>query len=101
MAKSKVWSSVGKHCIVRTKAGVYAGIVEARSGEEITMSGVRRIWFWRGAFTCSEMALSGIDKAGSRVAAEIHHAELITVAEVIPTTPEARAKIEACTPDGK
>ena len=33
--------------IVRTQsAGVFAGYVESRNGQEVVMRKVRRIWFW-------------------------------------------------------
>jgi DNA-directed RNA polymerase subunit RPC12/RpoP len=47
--------------IVRAdRAGVFFGHVKARSGSEVTMTGVRRLWYWSGAASLSQMAVEGV-----------------------------------------
>lgn len=49
--------------IVRTySAGVFAGYVEKRKGKVVTMRNVRRIWYWDGAATLSQLAMEGTCK---------------------------------------
>ena len=37
-----------KYQIVRTySAGVFAGYIESRNGQEVVMSDARRLWYWR------------------------------------------------------
>ena len=49
-----------KYCIVRTySAGVFAGYIESRNGQEVTIREARRIWYWEGAASLSQLAQSG------------------------------------------
>jgi hypothetical protein len=58
-----------KKVIVRTEnAGVHFGTLVSKEGDEVVLNGARRIWNWKGANTCSELALSGLDPTSSRVA---------------------------------
>ncbi|MCL2064091.1 MAG: hypothetical protein FWG98_06925 [Candidatus Cloacimonetes bacterium] len=52
-----------KYCIVRTySAGVFAGYVESREGKEAVIRDARRIWYWEGAASLSQLAMSGTSK---------------------------------------
>ena len=49
-----------KYCIVRTySAGVFAGYIEKRECREVTLRNVRRIWYWDGACSLSQLAKDG------------------------------------------
>lgn len=49
-----------KSYIVRTySAGVFAGEIESREGKEVVMRNARRIWYWAGAATLSQLAMEG------------------------------------------
>ena len=51
---------IGKYCIIRTySAGVHAGILKSRDGKEVTLTDARRIWYWDGAATLSQLATDG------------------------------------------
>ncbi len=88
---------VGDYVIVRTySAGVFAGTLAARDGREVTLTDARRIWYWRGAASLSELALRGtIDPSGCKFPAAVSEVLLLEVIEILATTPEARASIEA------
>jgi len=48
------------YVIVRTySAGVFAGHLESKSGKEVTLTDARRIWYWAGAASLSELAMEG------------------------------------------
>lgn len=52
-----------RYCIVRCEnAGVFAGIVKERSGREVTLTDCRRLWYWEGAASCSQLAVDGTKK---------------------------------------
>ena len=52
-----------KYCIVRTNsAGVFAGYIESMSGQEVVIRQARRIWYWEGAASLSQLAMSGTNK---------------------------------------
>lgn len=49
--------------IIRTfSAGVHFGIVEKREGKEVLLQNARRIWYWDGAASLSQMAVDGVSK---------------------------------------
>ena len=61
--KVEIDTSGMKYCIVRTySAGVFAGYVESRECKEVVMRSARRIWYWDGAASLSQLAMSGTSK---------------------------------------
>jgi hypothetical protein len=87
---------VGKYCIVRTySAGVFAGVVTAREGKEVVVSNARRLWFWKGAASLSQLAMDGTsDPSGCKFPCPVDEVLLTEVIEIIPTTDRGRASIE-------
>lgn len=85
------------YAIVRTRdAGVFAGILEARTGDEALMSNARRLWYWDGAASLSELAVRGTAKPRScKFPVAVEAVWLLGVIEVLAVTDEARASIEA------
>ena len=54
---------VKPYVIVRTySAGVFAGTLEFHDGKEVTLSNARRLWYWDGAATLSQLAMEGVSK---------------------------------------
>jgi len=52
-----------KYVIIRThSAGVFAGYLESRKGQEVVLTNARRIWYWDGAASLSQLAQSGTSK---------------------------------------
>ena len=50
-----------KYVIVRTySAGVFAGYLKSRKGQEVVLEKARRLWYWKGAASLSQMAVSGV-----------------------------------------
>lgn len=46
--------------IVRgNNSGVFYGEIEERNGKEVTMTNVRRLWYWDGANSISQLAQLG------------------------------------------
>ena len=85
-----------KYVIVRTySAGVFAGELESRSGQEVVLVRARRIWYWDGAASLSELAQRGTSKPGNcRFPAPVDRVTLLQAIEILDVTPEARANIE-------
>ena len=49
------------YVIVRTySAGVFAGYLKERTGKEGTILKARRLWYWKGAATLSQLAVEGV-----------------------------------------
>lgn len=84
-----------EYCIVRTySAGVFAGYVEKREGKEVTIRKVRRIWYWDGANSLSQLAVDGTLKPENcKFACEVDKIIVTEAIEVIPCTEKARKSI--------
>lgn len=84
-----------KLCMVRTQsAGVFAGVVQERNVSEITLTEARRIWYWKGAASLSQLATSGTScPKQCRFPAPVPEVLLLGVIEIIPITEEAAKSI--------
>jgi hypothetical protein len=85
----------GKYCIVRTQsAGVFAGTVKSIKGKEAVLTDARRLWYWAGAASLSQMAVDGTkDPKNCKFPVAVPEVLLTEVIEVIPATEQARASI--------
>ena len=85
------------YVIVRTlSAGVHAGVLESRKGQEVELSHARRLWHWDGAATLSQLAMEGTAKpANCKFPQPVTSIILTQGIEIIPCTPAARKSIEA------
>lgn len=80
--------------IVRTySAGVHYGHLVSREGQEVRLTGSRRIHYWTGALSCSELATRG-PGAGSRLGDPID-VTLTEAIEIIDCSPDAAKVIES------
>ena len=86
-----------KYVMVRTQnAGVFAGYLKEKKGEEVTLKNARRMWYWSGACSLSQLAMEGTKKAGEcKFPCEVDSIELTQVIEVIDCTEEARLSIKS------
>ena len=51
------------YVICRTySAGVFAGYLAARNGKEVKLIKARRLWYWSGAASLSQLAVEGTKK---------------------------------------
>ena len=77
--------------MVRTySAGVFAGYVESLDGQHAVLRNARRIWYWDGAATLSELATRGTSKPEKcKFPCEVNRIELTNVIELIDITETA------------
>lgn len=87
---------IGKYCIVRTySAGVHAGTLKSREEKECVLTNARRIWYWDGAASLSQLAVDGTSEPGNcKFPVAVNEIVLTEVIEIIPCTDKARASIE-------
>ena len=88
---------IGKTCIVRTySAGVFLGTVKERNGKEVLLTNARRIWYWDGAASLSQLANEGTSKPQNcKFPAPVAEVLLTEAVEIIPATEAAIASIAA------
>lgn len=85
------------YVIVRTySAGVFAGTLESRKGREVVMTNARRLWYWSGAASLSQLAQEGTKDPGNcKFPVPVERVELLEAIEILSVTPAAKASIEA------
>ena len=88
------------YVIVRTySAGVFAGTLESRDGKEVVLSDARRLWYWQGGASLSQMAVTGTSKPkGCKFPPEVPRVVLTEAIEILDVTPEAQASIASVKP---
>ena len=85
-----------RYVIVRTySAGVFAGELESRNGKEVVLLNARRIWYWSGAASLSQLAMEGTnDPENCKFPCEVDKVELLEVIEILDVTEKARNNIK-------
>jgi hypothetical protein len=85
-----------KYVIVRTySAGVFAGFLESRKDREVVLRDARRIWYWAGAASLSQLAMEGTKKPNEcKFPCKVDRVELLEAIEILDTTPQAQKSIE-------
>ena len=91
MAKKK------KYVICRTySAGVFAGYLESRKGQEVVLSKARRLWYWKGSASLSELAVKGVSCPNEcKFPTPVSTIELTQAIEILDVTSEAKKSIES------
>jgi hypothetical protein len=81
--------------IVRTySAGVFAGYIESRNGQEVVMTKARRLWYWDGASSLSQLAMCGVSKPENcKFPCEVDRVELLQAIEILDVTEIAKQSI--------
>jgi hypothetical protein len=77
-------------------AGVFAGNIKERDGKEVTMTDARRVHYWDGAASLSQMAMEGVNKPQNcRFAMPVNEVMLLDVMEILTCTEAAEQNIRA------
>lgn len=89
--------SANRYVIVRTlSAGVFAGNLVSRKGQEVVVKNVRRLWYWKGAASLSQVANDGVKYPNEcKFPAPVSRIELTQAVEILDVTPTARKIIES------
>lgn len=87
---------IGKYVIVRCdRAGVFAGTLSEKNGREVTLTDCRRLWFWSGAASISQLAVDGTsDKIKCKFTVTVQKIILLEAIEIIPCTDVAEKSIK-------
>lgn len=84
-----------KAVLVRSyAAGIHFGYLLkeefTQSGKVVTLVNTRRVWYWDGAASISQMALTGVTKPENcKFSVEIAENEIVNVIETLPLTKKA------------
>src|ERR1700693_5596370 len=90
-------ASNNKYVIVRTySAGVFAGNLQSRNGQEVVLTDARRLWYWDGAASLSQLAVDGTkERQNCKFPVAVPRVELLQVIEILDVSEAAEASIKA------
>lgn len=83
-------------CIIRCRdAGVFFAKVKERNGDEAILAECRRIWYWKGAASISQLAMEGVsDPRLCKFTVIVPEMTVLGVIEIIPCTDAAVNSIQ-------
>ena len=88
---------IGKKVIIRAdRAGVFFGELVEKDGTEVELKNARRLWYWIGANSISDLAIKGSSlKQKCKFTKSVESIIITGVIEIIPCTDEAIENIES------
>lgn len=89
-------SAIGKYCVIRgEKFGVFAGTVKSVDADCVLVENVRRLWYWDGAASISQIAAEGVTRPENcKFSMPVDSIVLRGWIEIIPATAAAQKIIE-------
>lgn len=87
--------SENQYVIVRTySAGVFAGTLKSREGREVVLTNARRLWYWKGAASLSQLSVDGVKYPDEcKFPCEVPEVTLLEAIEILPVSEKAKASI--------
>jgi len=90
-------ASASAFVLIRTySAGVHFGTLVSRKGKEVVLKNSRRVWYWKGAASISQMAVSGVTcPLECKFSVPVPEIILTEAIEIIKCTPAAKKNLLA------
>ena len=87
---------VGRKVIIRgDRSGVFFGTLAEKDGKEVVLCNSRRLWYWDGAASISQLATEGTVKPSNcKFTVTLDEIVITDAIEIIPCTDKAIASIE-------
>lgn len=87
---------MGKKVIVRgDRSGVFFGTLVAKEGQEVKLEKCRRLWYWDGAASISQLAVDGTTRPQNcKFTLTVNEIVILDAIEIIVCTDKAADKIE-------
>lgn len=86
---------MSKYIVRGDRSGVFYGDITNRDGREVTISNVRRLCYWDGAASLSQLAAEGVKKPGDcKFTMTVSSITILDAIELLPCTEEAEKSIE-------
>lgn len=78
------------------RSGVFFGTLISRSGQEVKLADCRRLWYWSGAASISQIAVDGVAfPKDCKFTVSVPEIEILDAIEVIPCSEKAIESIES------
>lgn len=87
---------LNRKVIVRgDRSGVFFGTLVAKEGREVKLSNCRRLWYWDGAASISQLATDGTTRPHNcKFTVSVNEIIVMDAIEIIACTEKAADKIE-------
>lgn len=82
---------IGKKVIIRgDRSGVFFGTLAEHTGREVKLTECRRLWYWSGAASLSQLAVDGVKNPNNcKFTVTVPEIVILDAIEIIPCTEEA------------
>lgn len=89
-------TNIGKKVLIRgNRSGVEFGELVSQNGSEVTLKNARRIWYWDGAASLSQLAKDGTSNPSNcKFTVFVDSITILDAIEIIPCTVKAVKSIE-------
>lgn len=89
-------TNIGKKVLIRgNRSGVEFGELVSQNGSEVTLKNARRIWYWDGAASLSQLAKDGTSNPSRcKFTVSVDSITILDTIEIIPCTVKAIKSIE-------
>lgn len=87
---------IGKKVIIRgDRSGVEYGTLASVEGQTVELHNARRLWYWDGAASLSQMAMEGVKNPdGCKFTVYVNSITILDAIEIIPCMDAAITSIE-------
>lgn len=87
---------IDKKVIIRgDRSGVFFGTLTKKEGKEVTLENCRRLWYWDGAASISQLAMEGVTKPRNcKFTVKVDKIVITDAIEIILCSGEAIKSIE-------
>jgi len=85
-----------QYVVIRSRdSGCHAGYLKSEDGTTITLANSRRLWYWSGAASLSQLAMEGVSSPKDcKFPCAVDEISIYSVCEKISTTSVAQKSIE-------
>lgn len=89
-------NNIEKKVIIRgDRSGVEFGELVEQNGSEVTLKNARRLWYWNGAASLSQLAMDGTKRPQDcKFTVTVNSITILDAVEIIPCTDKAIKSIE-------
>lgn len=86
---------MGKVIVRGDRSGLFFGTLVKRNGREVELKNCKRLWYWDGAASISQLAVDGTAEPDNcKFTVAVEQIEILDAVEIIPCTDKAIKSIE-------
>lgn len=88
-----------RYIIRGDRSGVFFGEIAARNDREVVIRNCRRLWYWSGAASLSQLAVEGVKRPRQcKFTLTVDELTVLDAIELIPCSDDACASIDGVEP---